>query len=112
MPETSNQPLGEIIKTWRKNRKYTQESFSEKCGISKRHLVSIEKGSVNPSYDVLYAIIHELDISADELFYPNLSDVDKRTKMLLIQFENCSEENQELVLRTTECMIHCLQERQ
>lgn len=111
MPETNNQPLGGIIKAWRKERKFTQEAFSEKCGISKRHLVSIEKGSVNPSYDVLYAIIHALSISADELFYSDLPEADKRTKLLLIQFQNCSDENQEVVLRTMECMIHCLLER-
>lgn len=112
MPETNKQSMGEIIKAWRKKRKFTQESFAEKCGISKRYLVSIEKGNVNPSYDVLYAIIRALDISADELFYSDLPESDKRTKMLLIQFQNCSDENQEVVLRTMECMIHCLLERQ
>ena len=103
--------LGNNIRASRKNRKLSMDALSERCGISSRHLANIERGIINPSYDVLYAIVHELAIPSDLLFYPDMRDSDKRTKLLLTQFESCSAENQDIVLSLVESLIHQLSRR-
>lgn len=107
-----NPELGVAVAKWRKQRKMSQEALSEKCDFTKRYLMKIERGDSNPSYEIMKRITDALNISADELFYPNLPDEEKRVKMLMIQFRRCNDENQETVLRTMECLIHALLERQ
>jgi len=84
-------------------------SMSEKCGISPRHLANIEHGRISPSYDMLFSIVHELAISADFLFYPDMPDADKRTKLFLTQYNSCSAEHQDFILDLVGCLVYNLQ---
>jgi Predicted transcriptional regulators len=101
--------FGACIRKWRKTRKMTLEELSEKCGISTRHLINLEHGRINVSFDMIYALVHTLDISADYLFFPEMDDVDKRTKLMLSRFSACSAKNQEIILELVGCLIYNLQ---
>lgn len=68
--KTENSKLGCIIKRARIAKQMTQNQLAEIMGITPRHLMSIENGNRNPSYDLLYRLIRELDICADTIFYP------------------------------------------
>lgn len=69
--------LGEVIKTARLNMGLTREQLSEKIGISPRYLMSIEHEKKKPSYDILFKLVRQLAINADDIFFPDKYDEDE-----------------------------------
>lgn len=53
MPEGEFSKLGDAMKNARKSRGFTQERLSNVSGVSVRHIAKIEKGVINPSFDIL-----------------------------------------------------------
>jgi transcriptional regulator with XRE-family HTH domain len=62
--------FGGAVKAARIAKGMTQTQLTEVLGITPRYLKAIENSGKKPSYDLLSRIIHELDMSADEVFYP------------------------------------------
>jgi transcriptional regulator with XRE-family HTH domain len=52
--------LGHVIRDRRKMRGLTQEELARRCGVSRRHLIAIERGA-NFSVAVLVALAGELE---------------------------------------------------
>ncbi|MDR0503100.1 MAG: helix-turn-helix domain-containing protein [Treponema sp.] len=61
--------LGANIKHYRKKQRLSQEQFSEKLGISPKHLSTIETGAAFVSAELLEKFSRELHVSASALFY-------------------------------------------
>jgi transcriptional regulator with XRE-family HTH domain len=62
--------LGGVVKSARHTKQLTQCRLAEQLGITSRYLKAIENSGRKPSYDLLVRIIRELDIPADDVFYP------------------------------------------
>ncbi|MFH0775555.1 MAG: helix-turn-helix transcriptional regulator [bacterium] len=60
--------LGARIRSLRKAENLSQEKLSERAGLHPTYLAQIERGEVNPSFNVLYKIADGLKISLSELF--------------------------------------------
>ena len=60
--------LGENIRRIRKNRKLTQDTFSEKIGIEPSSLSNIENGKSFPSTLTIIQIQQQFDVSPEEIF--------------------------------------------
>ena len=56
MPNSDLKVLGEKVRKERKLAGLTQEQLAERCHVSTKHIANIEKGSMNPSYEILLAI--------------------------------------------------------
>lgn len=97
--------LGERIRSARDDCRLTQQEVAEQTSMGLRHFQNIEKGLVNPSYEVLSAIIHRLAMSADILFYPDLSQQEEETRYLLNKFAACTETERQFLLKTVDCMV-------
>ena len=54
----------------RKSRGFTQERLSDVSGVSVRHIAKIEKGVINPSFDILEKLITALGTSFDAFYNP------------------------------------------
>ena len=104
MPTDILRYLGKTLRAARKKAKLTQEGLSEKVGISTRHIAKIEKGVMNPSYEILYYLINELDISADKLFNTNMTEDNERLSNLLHYYNSCEPTEQEIILNVVECL--------
>ena len=72
MPNSDLKVLGEKVRTERKLAGLTQEQLAERCHVSTKHIANIEKGSMNPSYEILLAIARVLPISLDALITPGI----------------------------------------
>lgn len=72
MPNSDLKLLGEKVRTERKLAGLTQEQLAERCHVSTKHIANIEKGSMNPSYEILLAIARVLPISLDALITPGI----------------------------------------
>ncbi|MBO6086942.1 helix-turn-helix transcriptional regulator [bacterium] len=62
------QDLGQRIQILRKNKKLTQEKFSELVGIDSKNISKIENGNNYPSPETLVSIAKALDVEIYELF--------------------------------------------
>lgn len=105
IPSKHLQYLGERIRSERNNSHLTQQMMADQTGVGLRHYQNIEKGFINPSYEVLSAIIHRLAMSADVLFYPDLSQQEVELRHLLSKFAACTEEERRFLLNTVDCMV-------
>lgn len=105
IPDPKLQYLGGRIRDARNEKHLTQQELSDQAGVGLRHYQNIESGLINPSYKVLSAIIHRLAMSSDILFYPDISQQEAKKQQLLSKFAVCTEEEQEFLLTTVNCMI-------
>ena len=72
MPNSDLKVLGEKVRKERKLAGLTQEQLAERCHVSTKHIANIEKGSMNPSYEILLAIARVLPVSLDALITPGM----------------------------------------
>lgn len=96
--------LGERIEIARTGSGLTQQELADQCHRGLRHIQNIESGLVNPSFEVLSDVIHRLGISADTLFFPDITEQEKETKHLLNKLAACSEDERQIILKTLDCM--------
>lgn len=68
MPEDMLQYLGAFIRKSRKDCELTQEELAEQSGVSARHIAKIEKGQINPSYEVLATLKNDSDFLVKPFF--------------------------------------------
>ena len=58
-----NEKVGEMIRHYRMEMGYSQKDLSEKAGIARTTVVSIEKGKMSPSEEIIYKISKVLGVS-------------------------------------------------
>ena len=103
--------LGSIVKRARLNKELKQEDLAEKAGVGLRHIQSIENEGGFPSYEVLYKLIRELNIKADEIFYPELYAGDSELERLIRLLGQCSDRDISLVTALVEKMLGDTEDR-
>jgi transcriptional regulator with XRE-family HTH domain len=104
MPDISDQ-LGSILKNARKSRKLTRDQLSEKIHISYRYLTAIENENKKPSYDVLFKLIRELGISANEIFYPENQSNETQRDLLILLLNQCGTYELDVVTATVNALL-------
>jgi len=75
--------LGDIIKAARQRSGITMEELAYKVGVTERYLYRIENENKKPSFDVLFQLIRELSIFPDEIFYPEMNNVNLDLEQLI-----------------------------
>lgn len=103
--------LGERIEAARTSSGLTQQELADQCHRGLRHIQNIESGLVNPSFEVLSDIIHRLGISADTLFFPNMTAQEEETRYLLNKFAACTEDERQILLKTLDCIAELFLKR-
>jgi transcriptional regulator with XRE-family HTH domain len=91
--------LGSILKTARNAKGLTREQLAEIINITPRYLMSIENENKKPSYDVLFRLVRELNISADTIFYPENQYANTKIEQLIRLLYLCND--RELNITTT-----------
>lgn len=66
--------LGAAIRKARMDEHISQEELAEKIGITPTHIKHIESGHRKPSIEILYRIVRILNMSLDDLFFPEKND--------------------------------------
>ena len=96
--------IGEVIKQRRMELKLTQEELAEQSGVSARHIANIEKGRINPSYEVLATLKKRLGFSGESLFHPDLSTQDEEINQFIGKYLACSEHDRKILIGTLNCL--------
>lgn len=60
--------FGARIKEIRRKRNLSQERLAEKADINSKYLSRIERGTENPTFDLLIKLAHALDVEMWEMF--------------------------------------------
>lgn len=89
MPESNLEQLGASLRAARNNAGLTQEQLSDLSHVSIKHIANIEKGKMNPSYEVLRALVTVLKISFDALVYPEMESEEEACKALSASYLSC-----------------------
>ncbi|MCF6521741.1 helix-turn-helix domain-containing protein [Streptomyces sp. JJ36] len=63
---TTTEPVGELLRSWRRRRRRSQLDVSLAAELSTRHLSCIETGRANPSRDMIRRLCDELDVPLRE----------------------------------------------
>ena len=98
--------LGKAVRTARKNKHLSQEALSERVGVCKRTIIDIENNTGNPKFEILYALVRELDLPLQELFYPEASENPELKNELIRELDHCSEREIKIILT----IVHSLRD--
>ena len=101
MPNSDLKVLGEKVRKERKLAGLTQEQLSERCHVSTKHIANIEKGSMNPSYEILLAIARVLPVSLDALITPGMDKTEIELKEINRIYLSCPEAVRETLMDST-----------
>ena len=104
MPNNDLPVLGERLKKARKDRGLTQEQLAERSGLSTRHIAKIEKGDVNPSFEVLSTLVKTLCVSFDAIFDPASEQVEAELQEIAGLYRACPEQGRRLMLTVNRAM--------
>lgn len=90
--------MGAVIQAARGARGITQNALAEKINVSLRTVIAIETGKRNPTFEVLYKIIRELNIPADLIFRPDDVPCTPEQEQFIREFRDASEQEQRIVI--------------
>ena len=112
MADESLGRLGERARQIRKERSMSQQSVADKSGLALRTVSRIERGLMNPSFEVLSTLASALGTSLKNLLtYPD-EDNDADIQELLALYRTCPKQEQRLILAVARTMTRELLERE
>ena len=108
MPKDKLSYLGNCIRQARNDWNLTQQDFADQSHVAIKTIQMIEKGKINPSYEILYPLIKRLGISANTLLNPEISDADEEIQRFIGKFQACIPENRKILLNTLDYLAEQL----
>lgn len=111
MPNNVLPVLGEQLKKARKDRDLTQEQLAERAGLSTRHIAKIEKGEVNPSFEVLSTLVKTLGVSFDAIFDPASEQVEAELQEIAGLYRACPEQGRRLIIAAIRAMAKAMMDK-
>ena len=109
--------LGDVIRKYRTELGWKQETLAQKAGISQNYVSSLEKGTRVGTLDVLQKLASALNAPLDELIRASQSSMppevaalqaagvpDKDLQELAAKWEGLTEEDRDLLLTVTRSM--------
>lgn len=97
--------LGAVIKAARLKKGWTQDVLAEKAEVGIRHIMGIENEGSSPSYEVLYKLIRELNIQADDIFYPERNPSNPQLEYLVHLLRQCGDRDIRIATVLVEALL-------
>lgn len=111
MPEDVLRVLGQRLRKARKERSFTQEKLAQQTGVSVRHIAKIEKGTMNPSFEIVVLLCKALNITLDSLTdAKSINGEDLRDIVDL--YSACPEQSRPVVKATLQTLVLSLRENE
>ena len=99
--------LGQRVRKYRKQKKYTLEKFAEKIEVSTTFMGQIERATGKPSLETLVNIANALEVSADALLFGELNEKSSQSyflKKVEEMTDSFTSKEKELVLKNIEIL--------
>ena len=97
--------MGGIIKTAREAKCMTQAALSQKTNIAARTIMDIENDKRHPTYEVFYKIVRALDLSADQIFWPEKAEYTPEQEQLIKAMSSCNERDKAILMEVAWAFI-------
>lgn len=111
MPEDILVRLGLRLKEARESREITQQRLSDLSGIAVRTTSKIERGQMNPSFEILSILISFLGVSIDSLFVPPNNQTDADIQEIATLYRSSSAQGQRLILTLIRALAYELKKK-
>lgn len=106
MPNETLTRLGKRARQLRKGCNLSQQKVADKSGLALRTVSRIERGLMNPSFEVLSTLASALGTSIKNLLtYPE-DDQDADIQELLDLYRTCPKQERRLILASTRALVH------
>jgi transcriptional regulator with XRE-family HTH domain len=96
--------LGSAIKAARGENRITQEQLAEMIGVAPSHIKQLEAGNRSPSIEVLYQLAHALNLSVDQIFFPERKDDKELIYKIERSLQDCSIHELRVIYSTISAM--------
>ena len=106
MPEDDFSKLGNAMRNARKSRGFTQERLSDVSGVSVRHIAKIEKGIINPSFDILEKLITALGTSFDAFYNPATDEETAELQEIIGLYRACPSTGKRLIVAAMRALVN------
>lgn len=100
MPDEKLIKLGMKMKNRRLDRHLTQENVSDASGVTVRTISKIERGEMNPSFEILSALVPVLGMSFDSLFVSEEDQQDEGVQELISLYKSSPKNGRHLIVET------------
>ena len=97
--EPVSERIGRILRENREAQGLTRQQLSEKSTVSDRQISAIELGEKGPSMNSLELLLRSLGLSADQIFYPELTEADPMMTQITHLAATCTEQQKRMVVR-------------
>ena len=104
MPDENLIRLGNHVKQILKERKMSQQKLSDISGLAVRTISKIERGKMNPSYEVLSTLVSVLGISFDSLFTVTNDQTSAEIQEIERRYSACPEQGRRLILASVRAL--------
>ena len=104
-PDENLEKLGNQVRQLRKGHHWSQQKLSDISGLAVRTISRIERGLMNPSFEVLTTLVNVLGISFDFLF-TSPDDQDTNLQEIIGLYQACPEQGQQLILAVVRTMAN------
>ncbi|MCD8336349.1 MAG: helix-turn-helix domain-containing protein [Lachnospiraceae bacterium] len=108
MPKENLIHLGQCIRAARYECRLSQEQLANQTRVAQKTIQKIEKGNENPSYEILDLLIKRLGISANSIFYFDVSENDVDIQHLIGKLQACTPENRKILMNTLDFLAEQL----
>lgn len=76
--EKKNPYFGEILRAYRLERQLTQEQLSERVDVLRSFISSLENGTRQPSFEMIFRLTKALDVTPGKLLDPVAEKMEKQ----------------------------------
>ena len=97
--------LGRTIRCARLVKHLSQEDLAELVGITPTHMKHIESEHRKPSVEVLYKLVRILNISLDDLFFPEQQDGSELRRKIERRIRDCDIKQLQTIDATIEAIL-------
>lgn len=106
MPDDQFKRLGAALKRARENRCFTQAQLSEAADVSIRYIGRIERGEVNPSYEILVRLERVLGVSFDFRQEENTETTEVMLREIIDLYKSCPSQGKRLISKTVRAIAN------
>jgi len=97
--------MGGIIRAAREARGMTQAALSQKTNIATRTIMDIENDKRHPTYEVFFKIIRALDLSADQIFWPEKAEYTPEQEQMIRAILSCNERDRAVLMDVVRAFV-------
>ena len=97
--------LGELVEAARLRKNLSRSKLSEQIGVGERHIYAIEHEGGNPSYSVLQKLIYALEISPDDIFYPQNEYANSKLATIFRAIRRLDERELNIIKATVDALL-------